>query len=213
MWCGIGLHMKTKTDDGFTLIELLVSVLILGVIAFPLGNLTLAYFKNTTATSVRVNESYDAQLTAAYFAQDVASVGTRSTPTPPVAAPPLAQSVWTNDGGVNGCSTSGAIVLMVWDDEQTSGSTDRVAYVLTQGNTQLHRLSCTGRAGQAATVASDVKVAQDVDPLVAPTITCSSSCTGTPVPTQITLSLSIKDPADTGSTDYAITVTGQRRST
>jgi hypothetical protein len=138
----------------------------------------------------------------------------------------LAQSVWTaipNGSGTYPCgSTGSAIVLVVWDDVPTSGSTvlgyDRVAYTLktVSGQTQLHRIACAG----SATIVTDVVVAHDVDTLVVPVIACTSggatvacSGAGASVPAQLSLTLSIKDAADTGAVDYRMTLTGQRRST
>jgi hypothetical protein len=95
---------------------------------------------------------------------------------------------------------------------------ERVAYTVetVSGQTQLHRVACAG----SATIATDVVVAHDVDPLVVPVVACTAggatvacSGAGASAPAQISLTLSIKDAADTGAVDYQLTLTGQRRST
>jgi prepilin-type N-terminal cleavage/methylation domain-containing protein len=57
-------------EDGFTLIELLVTIVIMGVIIVPLGTAFNTFLQNTDTTIRRVGESHDAQVSAAYFAQD-----------------------------------------------------------------------------------------------------------------------------------------------
>ena len=216
------MHLKrfTRDEAGFTLIELLIVIVILGVIVIPLGNVVISYFRNTTATQARLNESHDAQLAATYFGQDVASVGVRQTAAPTA---PFAQSIWTgvaNGSGSYPCGSSGtAIVLLAWDDLPGGTVTlgyDRVAYTLqtVSGQTQLHRIACAG----SAAIVTDAVVAHDVNPSVPPSVACSSggatvACAGSSVPQQVVLTLSIRDPGSASGTSYLITLTGQRRST
>lgn len=200
-------------EDGFTLIELILAILILGVITVPLGNVVIGYFRNTDATTARLLESHDVQVASAYWAQDVASVGTRS------AAPTyaLTQSVELNaayNSGPNPCGPTGtpnAIVRLAWDDFSSAGpaSVVRVAYV--RQGTELHRLRCIG----SATLASDVTVAHYLDPATAPAVAClgtsGSSCAAAPaVPTEVDLKLTLKNPNNRDSA-YVVTLTGQRR--
>lgn len=211
------MRNRARDDSGFTLIELLITIVVMGIITVPLSGLVLSYFKDTTATSARLYESHDAQIATSYFAQDVASVGTRVSTAPDSL---LAQSVWTNVA--NGtqtypCGSTGtALVLMVWDDVPSAGTItlgyDRVAYTLrvVSGETQLHRIACLG----SATIVSDTVVAHEVDTAVPPSIACNVSCTGVgvSVPKTISLTLSLKAPGTT-TADYVVTLTGQRRST
>jgi prepilin-type N-terminal cleavage/methylation domain-containing protein len=211
------MSRRAREDGGFTLIELLITIVVMGIIIVPLSGLVLSYFKDTTATSARLYESHDAQIAATYFAQDVASVGTRVSAAPDSL---LAQSVWTNvtnGSQTSPCGSTGtALVLLAWDDVPTIGTTtlgyDRVAYTLqvVSGATQLHRIACRG----SATIISDTVVAREVDATVPPSIACNVSCTGSgaSVPQKISLTLSLKAPGDT-STDYVVTLTGQRRTT
>jgi prepilin-type N-terminal cleavage/methylation domain-containing protein len=215
------VRRPARDEGGFTLIELLLVVVIIAVVVVPLGNVVLSYFHNATATAARLNESHDAQLAAAYFGQDVASVGVRQTSAPSAS---LVQSIWTglpNGSGTYPCGSSGtAIVLLAWDDTPVAGTVtlgyDRVAYTVqtVSGQTQLHRLACAG----SATVVTDTVVAHDVYASAPPSIACwsggvSVACSGSggSVPQQVVMTVSIRDAASTAS--YVITLTGQRRST
>jgi prepilin-type N-terminal cleavage/methylation domain-containing protein len=196
-------------DRGFTLVELIIAILIIGVITVPLANIVIAYLDSTDTTTARLLESHDAQMASAYWAQDVASIGTRSTTNPY----PLTQSVET--GVTFGssrfpCGTAGTtpVVTLAWDDFTGPGAStlDRVAYVVEQ-STELHRLRCNG----SAAVVSDVTVAHDLSATTAPKVTCSTSCSGAPaVPTKLTLTLTLTDPTSTDG-PYVVALTGQRR--
>jgi len=229
-----------RRDDGFTLIELLMSIAILGIIAFPLGNAVISYFHNTDATVARLGESHDAQIAAAYFAQDVESIGVRNWTSGSYDAATktflLQQSVEVPQGGVpvsynsglypcGAAGTPDALLRIAWDDFSAGGATPtpppqiRVAYVveLTATETQLHRITCTSSAPLTPT--SDVVIVHHLDPAHLPVVTCltstgSTSCTGTgaAVPQYLSLPLTIKDSADTDPL-YIVTLTGQRRQT
>jgi prepilin-type N-terminal cleavage/methylation domain-containing protein len=208
--------------DGFTLVELLIAIVILGIITVPLSNVVIGYFRNTDATTARLIESHDAQISSAYWAQDVASIGTRST-TSPFA---LNQSVETGvayNAGLYQCGAAGtpsAIVRLAWDDSSGPGTTAtlvRVAYVVraAPGQTQLtelHRLRCQG----SAAVVSDVTLAHDLDPSTPLTVAClgtsgvNCAAAGPDVPKSVTLTLTIKDPKSLGAA-YVVKLTGQRR--
>jgi prepilin-type N-terminal cleavage/methylation domain-containing protein len=207
--------------DGFTLVELLVAIAILGIITVPLSNVVIAYLRNTDATTARLIESHDAQISSAYWAQDVASIGARSTTSPFG----FNQSVETGVAynlGLYPCGPAGtpsAIVRLAWDDSSGPGAATlvRVAYVrqAAPGQTQLtelHRLRCVG----STAVVSDVTIAHDLDPATPPTVACpttTAECTPGPpttVPKSITLTLAIKDPKNLGGA-YVVWLTGQRR--
>jgi prepilin-type N-terminal cleavage/methylation domain-containing protein len=207
-------------DAGFTLIELLVAIVILGIITVPLSNVVIAYLRNTDATTARLIESHDAQISSAYWAQDVASIGTRETTTPFG----FIQSVETGvayNSGLYPCGAAGtpsAIVRLAWDDSNgpaVDPTLVRVAYVVqtVSGQTELHRLRCEGSAATKLifTVVSDVTLAHDLDPSTPPALGCSTTCTASPaVPKSITLTLAIKDPKNLGGA-YVVRLTGQRR--
>jgi prepilin-type N-terminal cleavage/methylation domain-containing protein len=197
--------------DGFTLVELLVAIVILGSITLPLSNVVIGYFRNTNATTARLIESHDAQISTAYWAQDVASIGTRSTTAPY----PLNQSVWTGASSLYPCPTAGTrIVTLAWDEFTSAGTRTlvQVVYVVqtVSGLTELHRVRCQG----SAAMVSDVTLAHDLDPSTPPTVACLGTsgfnCAGPDVPKSVTLTLTIKDPKNLGAA-YVVKLTGQRR--
>lgn len=205
------------SEAGFTLVELLVSVVILGVIAAPLAAVVIGFFKHSDTTARRMNESHDAQMAAAYFAQDVQAVGVRDYSDATKLDKPLLQSIETGVAAGSGkypCGASAAVIRFGWDDWDgaAAGATTptqvRVAYVI-QNGTELHRLVCRG----SATPTADIVVAHNVVSVIPGCVTSSggTSCTGsgTGVPTTVSLSLAIRDPKNT--TDYPVTLTGQRR--
>jgi len=216
-------------DDGFTLIELLVAIAIVGIITVPLSNVVIGYLRNTDATTARLLESHDVQIASAYWAQDVASMGTRSTTNPYA----LTQSVETGvaySSSLYPCGAAGMtpIVSLAWDDFSGAGASPqvlvatqvRVAYVVQAASgqtalTELHRLRCNG----SAVVVSDVTLAHDLDPSTSTpaAVACSTDCTGAPavppvppVPNTVTLTLTLKNPGNPGAA-YVVPLTGQRR--
>lgn len=218
--------MLRRDERGFTLVELLVAVVILGIIAVPLGNVIISYIRNTDATAARLSESHDAQVSAAYFSADVASVGVRSTTysSNPAAPYPLTQSIEQNAPATSGLfpcgtgATPNAVIRFGWDDHTSGASAApilmRVAYVSVPdatGQPQLHRLVCAG----SATVVTDTVLAHD---LVSVSASCASAtgptaCTGSgaSVPLIANLSLTIHNPQSAGAPNYQIALTGQRR--
>ncbi len=212
--------MLRRGQDGFTLVEMLVVIVIIGVITIPLSRVLISYLHNSDATTARLTESHDAQIAAAYFSQDVASMGARdwADSTTPYK---LVQSVELNapeTGGIYPCGADGslkAVVRLGWDEfasEASAAATQmRAAYVVepvASGRNELHRLICAG----SATVASDLVLAHD---LVSATVTCSSNCAGTGanVPQSINLTLNIHDLHSDAGSNYIIVLTGQRRQT
>jgi prepilin-type N-terminal cleavage/methylation domain-containing protein len=199
-------------DGGFTLVELIIAVVIIGVITVPLGDIVIGFLRNTDATTARLLESHDVQITSAYWAQDVASIGVRSTVNPY----PLTRSVETGvpyASSLYPCGTAGTtpIATLAWDDTSAPGVTTvvRVAYVVqtSSGLGELHRLRCRG----SAAVVSDVTLARDLAPATPPAVACSTACAGAPnVPKTVRLTLTLKDPKDYGAA-YAVVLTGHRR--
>jgi prepilin-type N-terminal cleavage/methylation domain-containing protein len=202
-------------DAGFTLIELMVAVLILGVITVPLANLVIGALRNHQSTQDRMALSHDAQISAAYFAQDVATVGVRDQDAvpPPNSTLPYLPSIQLGaafDAGGRVCGTAATPVAAVrlladdWDGTATppAVTVDVVAYYL--AGAELHRAKCV--AGSPTPV-SDVVLAHNVDPSTL-AVTCSSQCDAATVPQQVTLAFTVTAPT-VGA--YPITLNGQRR--
>jgi prepilin-type N-terminal cleavage/methylation domain-containing protein len=213
------MHVSSR-DDGFTLIEALVAILVLGVIMLALGNVVIGYVKNSDATTARLAQSHDVQISTAYWAEDVASIGTRDSAVPPQ----LKQSVERNaayNGGLYACGSTAtgtnvtALVRFVWDDFSTSASTStvtRVAYAVetdaSSGETQLHRIVCSGSSAPAdSVVVHNLTGTPGVD-CDGNTTTCGS---GSSVPNVVKLVLSVRAPHSVSTT--TVTLTGQRRQT
>jgi len=208
-------------DAGFTLVELLMCIVILGIIAVPLGEVVIGYLKNAGATTARMSESHDAQLAAAYFAQDVQAVGVRDYTITTSPFFPLKQSVETGAAPTSGLFPCGggalpnAAVRLAWDDFPSGAAAPatqaRVAYVVENG-TELHRVFCAN----SSTVTSDVRIASD---LVSAAVACrdasgaTTDCTGSgsAVPATVSLNLTIHDPQSPAGSTYTVTLTGQRR--
>ena len=202
-----------RDDSGFTLIELLMAIVIVGIITVPLANVFFGFLRGADDTTARLSESHDLQIAAAYWAGDVASIGTRDTTSPYA----LKQSVETGPAynfGLYPCGAEGtpdAIVRLAFDNftGDGTGTLVRIAYVVrtVSGRTELHRLRCQG----SSAVVSDITLAHDLDPSTPPALTCSSTCTAAPVvPMTVTLTLTLKDPKNQGAA-WSASLTGQRR--
>lgn len=199
-------------DSGFTLVELLLVIVILGVITVPLADVILGALRQTDQSAGRLAESHDAQIAAAYWARDVASLGTRSTVDP--LNPTLRTSIETNvayNGGSYPCGTAGtpnAVVRFAWDDAVagTPPTTTLVvvSYLVKPAGVRstLHRLRCNG----TTTPVSDTVLAHDI--VAAPTLQCTPGCSG--APKVVSMRLSIQDPKSR-EPNYVITLDGNRR--
>jgi prepilin-type N-terminal cleavage/methylation domain-containing protein len=211
------VRLNPRRDDGFTLVELLLVIVILGVITVPLGNVVIGALRNQQATQDRLELSHDAQISAAYFAQDVATVGIRdyATAPPPNSSLPFLPSVQLDaafDAGGRTCgdaTTPTAKVRFLADDWDSAATPATVAVDVTAyylAGAELHRAKCL--AGSAVP-ASDVVLAHNVDPATV-AVTCSSQCDAATVPQRVTLAFEVTR-ATVGA--YPIVLTGQRRQT
>jgi prepilin-type N-terminal cleavage/methylation domain-containing protein len=227
------MHRLSRKDDGFTLIELLLAIVVLGVITVPLANIVVGFLGNTDTTTGRLVESQGAQISAAYFAQDVASIGTRNNNDP--LNPVLKQSVETGvayNAGLYPCGVVGtpnAIVRFAWDDVAAgpggaSATTTRVVAYYVGNGTQLHRLNCRpvtdGVLNGTTTLTSATAAFTAAD--VGACVTGSGIPAGTTIAmftNSTTAALSAAASATaTGVTvqickPYQVTLTGQRRQT
>jgi prepilin-type N-terminal cleavage/methylation domain-containing protein len=208
---------RSTDESGFTLIELLITVVIVGVITLPLGNLVIGYFQNTAQTQARANVSHDEQIAATYFSQDVASVGMRN---PDLTAKP---SVWypSTSAAPIACGSGVTPFLAVaWDEYSSSGTrTTSESVYGTRSHSdngrverQLLRLRC---ANGSATPVSTLVLAHNL--VGTPTVACdgsSGACSNSaPLPSVIIMTITLQDPELTSSATYAVALAGQRRQT
>ena len=210
---------RWRDDQGLTLIELLIAIVIMGIIIAPLANGLISFFRDYNDTNRRLSESHDAQITAAYFAQDVSSIGVHDWADPNFAKKP---SVEVNVGPMTGLSwcgpagTPNAVIRMAWDNPTTAAGPPeviRVSYVVktvSGGGKELHRLECSGPA-QNPTLLSDIVLAHNVDSVDAPQCTpAPATCTPPFTPETVTLVLHLRAAGSTGPI-FTVTLTGQRR--
>jgi prepilin-type N-terminal cleavage/methylation domain-containing protein len=208
-------------DAGFTLTELLVAIIILGVVTASLAAALIGWMRNSDDTYDRLVLSHDAQLSAAYFARDVASFGVRDHD---AANMPFKQSIAEKVPVTCGSTTiSTALVLFRsdrWlfadgDDADTepewTSAEDVVAYYLeseTETTTRLHRLRCSGTSVDDVVVVHNVRTKDEFGTKLT-SLSCSPTCAAA-APDEVTLTLIVTRPS---GDDYKITLTGQRRQT
>jgi prepilin-type N-terminal cleavage/methylation domain-containing protein len=200
------MRVRRADERGLTLIELLVTIAILGIIAVPLAVALAAYFRHTDETTDRLSLSHDAQISSAYFAQDVASMGRRDWNT---AGFPSAASLYTNLTDFPCGSGDRLVVRLLTDDPvatEGSGGVLRVAYWLTvaAGENQLHRQTCDKNGA----LTSDVVLAHNVDNLSYEG-NCAAGCN----PPQVRLELTLKKQSGYGALTLDVTLLGERRQT
>ena len=203
------LRTFRRGDAGFTLIELVISIAIMGVITLPLANLVLSYFQNTVTTQDRVSVSHDEQIAAAYFSNDVASLGQHNSDGT------TKQSVWTPTatGAPITCGSGiSPFLALAWDDYSSAGAltTSEAVYgTRSQGGAlQLVRLHCSN---SSSTPDSTAVLADNL--AATPTVSCDVACTNaSPLPSVVTMTLSLQVPGHT-ATANTVTLTGQRRQT
>jgi prepilin-type N-terminal cleavage/methylation domain-containing protein len=198
------VSLKLKSDEsGFTLVELLVAMAILGIIIPAIGAALISIIHNTNATNQRFAESHDAQITAAYFANDVQSVAVTGTVTPGSASydtacdragdTSLIEFKWWQ------YDTTGSISsynLVVYSTEPVSGSLPPVQL--------LRRRFCQGPNGVTPSLVTDVVAGHLVSGATPPAV-CTSRCAGQPA-NAVAMSV-------TESSGYLFVVSGVGRAT
>jgi prepilin-type N-terminal cleavage/methylation domain-containing protein len=208
--------LARRDDRGVTLIELLMAVVLLTIIMVPLANALIVFFRNTDATNDRLAASHDAQIAAAYFAQDVQSIGLHDWTSAPY---PFKQSVAENSKllltyqcFLTGAGAQDPRILLAGDNPSTASATPAVtvvSYVIS--GKELHRLRCDA----GGTVLENIVVAHNL--AASPVVTCTNaagatqSCAGPPVPQYISMRLEIR--VDGSADTLTVNLVGQRRQT
>jgi hypothetical protein len=205
-------------DAGFTINELLIVIVLIGLIVGPMTAVMIGIFRYTDTTTNRLAENSDAELAAAYFVQDVQSIGVRNWFDPPTY--PHKQSVELDvraNAGLYPCGTGTerALFRFAWENPlgEFAPTEPRVAYVLRDvgAERELHRIACDG----AGKVTADIVLARHVDDTTNPVVSCRGpagttiDCESVPLPITVTLTLTLRSPSS-GSV-YPVTLIGQRR--
>jgi prepilin-type N-terminal cleavage/methylation domain-containing protein len=197
-----------RDERGVTLPEVLVAVAVLAIIIMPLSDAMIGFVRNTDATTRRMIESHDMQIATAYFAQDIQNLGVRDWSSPTIA---LQQSI---DNPSYPCTGAGgtSVISLAWDDPTSVASPPtvvRVNYVVRDvgGEHQLRRLLCRG----SGTVESDLVLVHHLVGTPGRACVNPTTCTSASVPQRVTLTVTVKHPANT--TNIPLTLTGQRRQT
>lgn len=195
--------MSIKEDEGgFTLIELLVTIVIVGVVMTALGGAVISIIHNSNVTTQTLTQSHDAQITAAYFANDIQSSDVNGA---------VDASLFSTDSR---CDQGRTPVLRVaWTEYNSSNSV--VAYKLVSYNLVssgsskiLKRSFCQGAtsASLSGTPVSDLSMSSNVSTTTPPT-TSITSCNGFPK----TVVLTITEQAVPLANTYTFQVSGTRR--
>lgn len=148
-----GRTVSAGREDGFTLVELLIGIAIAGMLIAVIGSAMVVGLKTTDATTQRLSESHDAQVTSAYLANDVQS----------------ATSV----------NVSGAATLC----SVTGTPTDLVSFAYQGGQTATYRCGTTGGQTQVTrSFGGSTLVVAHFAGAARPSVSCTPSpCSSTPI--------------------------------
>jgi prepilin-type N-terminal cleavage/methylation domain-containing protein len=165
-------------EEGFTLIELLIGMVIVGILIGAIGSALVVSLRTTDVTSKRMSQNHDVQITSSYLANDVQSAAI-------VSVPSLSDNC------------SGAATTLVDLTYYSAGSPiARYACRTAGGETQVTR-SFQGATSILAHFAGTAR----------PTVTCTPSCSATPLDTVTILFTKASDC----TLDCTYTLVGSRR--
>jgi prepilin-type N-terminal cleavage/methylation domain-containing protein len=212
-----------RRDEGFTLIELLVAIVLLGIIIVPLSSVVIGYLLNSGRADARLNESHDEQIAAAYWQQDVSSIGVRDTTFNSTTHTfPLSGS-----GSVTQsfpCSLPAAAttqIVLSWTAYSSAGAATGVSVDYATINhaadsgKDLIRLQCsTSSGGSSLTSTTNLAYYLSASPTCSADSAAFVACTTLSgiTPSTLDIKLAVADPSNRGL-PYSVTLTGQRRQT
>jgi len=193
----MSLNTLRNDEGGFTLVELLITIAIMGIIVPALAVGVVSILHNSNTTTQRLYESHDAQIAAAYFANDVQSA---DLPVP------------STDSRCDKALTT-AVVRFAWTEYDTAGNPAAYKLVVYSKDTSvgtvpvLRRRFCRGTPNSAAlsaTPLSDVVIAHYLSSATAPSFCMAPTvCPGQPA-SSIVLTV-------TEQSGYTFKVAGVRR--
>jgi prepilin-type N-terminal cleavage/methylation domain-containing protein len=174
-------------EAGFTLVELLVAIVILGIIAVPLGASAFLGLRTADETSNRFASSNDAQLLSIWLPPDVQSAGNQS------------GDVVTS--GNTECSGVTNVLRLRWRETQGTTNTYVAAYAVSlNANTgvyELKRYFCVNSGASTTHV-------------VARNLASATAATATVATTKVSVTVTSKGTA-TSPSGYVYSVSGYRR--
>lgn len=215
-------------DEGMTLIELLISVLVLGIIIFPLIMVLEFSFTTASATTQRTSDSAGAQLMSAYFATDVQGadfVWTSTHHTNFSTAIPALDSTQPPSPSIQCGSTSGAtqtILELQWQDLSNAITAVTYDVVTPSGGGDpsfIRHAYSVNVAGNTCTSTSSTTLVYALDNAggKAPTAVCSPANCNAPQTVEMTVNAfatTIHNAplyGNQGTDDYTFHLTASRR--
>jgi len=193
----MSLSTLRSDEGGFTLVELLITIVIIGIIVPALAAGVVSILHNSNTTTQRLYESHDAQIAAAYFANDVQSA---DLPVP------------STDSRCDKAGTT-AVVRFAWTEYDTAGHSAAYKLVVYSKDTSvgtvpvLRRRFCQGTPNSAAlgaTPLSDIVIAHYLSSATDPSVCMAPAlCPGQP-----TSSIVLTATEQSG---YTFKVAGARR--
>ena len=200
-------------DAGFTLIEMVVTVAVLGVIAVPITEMITATVINTGTIHGRLDESKDQQISAQFWAQDVASMGTRASST-------FSPGASINPGTDCAPYSGTKLLTLAWTRYSLAGASSAVQVTYSTSGSKLLRTSCASGAARTYTLATTVVPTSVQCSLDGTTWVACNSLTGAAVgagsggalstTTGLSMRFTAQDPSLRGQ-PYTVLLTGQGR--
>lgn len=175
------LRGHAHDQDGFTLVELIVAIVLMGIVAVPLGVSFVEAVKTTGATSTSLGSSHDTQLVDYYLQRDAAGASATSSPSAWACAVGAGATVGPNAG----------IIQFTWPQADVAtgstlasgyagfspGTNYEADYIYQSGGLTRYYCSVTASGTFISTIQTN-RVASTLSLTVPPVATPVSTCTG-----------------------------------